>query len=161
MKLRTKAVALLFFTAVLSSCSVMQAYPGPRLPPEQIARIEDSFSEWVFWARAVSLESLDGRCVTTRNLEVLPGSHVVGVTYMSAKVVVISMSQSPCFVTFNAEPGHTYQVDGEDSLLKKGWHCWIEDVRTKKRTDGVPKPPAHLTLAPELPWRCTEAATAN
>lgn len=136
-------LSALLLAACAEGHGVMRTYAGPKLPDVEVAKIGGTFMFYGLGAHAVLLEAIDDRRVTEGDLEVLPGQHTVAVKYQAATLNVSFSGTSPCFVTFDAQPGHSYIADGEaDSTT---WRCWIEDVQTKQRTDGTFSPPPGWT----------------
>jgi hypothetical protein len=71
---------------------------------ENTARIEA--------APEISLESCDGKKVSSFSIKVPPGKHVVEMSYRSqVSGQTREYSSDTCFLVFTAEEGHTYRVD--------------------------------------------------
>jgi hypothetical protein len=143
---------VVLFGAWLASCSVMQAYPGPKLPPEQVARVHGTFRFWGIGAKTVELKSIDDTPVKSGafgagDVEVVPGRHTVSAEYFRDVLNLVQSSRAPCFITWDAEAGHTYRVNGE---LGHTWHCWIEDTGTYQRIDGTFSPPSEWKRGAEV-----------
>jgi hypothetical protein len=131
---------------------VMQVYPGPPLPPEQIAKIGGTF---IFLpAKAVRLKTIDGASVTEGDLEVMPGEHTVSVRFEWRPSGVTLVSAEQCYITFQAEAGHVYVVGADPSMNKETWRCWIEDVHTKQHTIGDFRVPNGDQLKTCTLWSC-------
>lgn len=114
-------IACLVFT--IGCATTMQAYSGPKLPPDKVATIRRStFSKIVFGmlgARAAE------------SFEVLPDDHTIWVWFRDDFLI----SEHSCKITFMAKAGHTYEVYGESE--RRTWHCWVEDMDTAQRTEGI------------------------
>lgn len=123
---------------LVSGCTLALTplYPGPRLPAAQVAQIASNEDFYVFADKFVRIVSVDGnKC--DLDVEVLPGRHLVGLAYDGAAANVAVASLRPCYVPLQAEAGHRYKVYGESSYWKRSWRCWITDVATGQRTEGL------------------------
>lgn len=159
---RHVAIAVLLAVAIIgcpARYGVMQIYPGPPLPPEQIAKIGGTFNVgWPFSFDRTKIarpKTIDGTAVTEGDLEVLPGEHTVSVRFeWHPQNSGILVSAEQCFVTFQAEAGHAYVVGGDPSMDQETWRCWIEDVQSKQRTMGDFRVPNGNGLKICALWSC-------
>src|SRR5262249_9379173 len=110
----------------------------PRLPPDKVATIKPTR-----FSANVSIVVLDGASVdatstsvSSTSLEVLPGPHTIGVWYASGGGGFVKRSIRPCYITFQAEPGHTYYAHGLSFGLD--WSCWLEDSQGGRRVTSAP-----------------------
>lgn len=112
----------------------MRTYSGPKLADQEVAKIGGTFKFYGLGAHTVLLHEVDGVPVTEGDLEVLPGAHTVSTTYSSAVITTEFRGVAPCYVTFQAEAGHTYIANG--AANDDTWQCWIEDTGTRQRVSG-------------------------
>lgn len=131
--------ALLMLVGLIAACAegsgVMRTYTGPKRPDADIAKVGGTFVFYGLGAHTVTLHEIDGTRVTEGDLEVLPGTHTVSVKYESAVATTAWHGISLCYVTFQADAGHTYIANGDAS--SESWRCWIEDKQTQQRISGT------------------------
>jgi hypothetical protein len=82
------------------------------------------------------------------DLELLPGEHTITASYELNIMNTIRRSVSPCFITFRADAGRSYVVNGTSFPSGKNWSCWIEDTQTGERTNGMFPAPGDDRLWP-------------
>jgi hypothetical protein len=91
-----------------------QCYIGRRLPMDKIAILKVPWTAGTVFATDVRIESVDGRYVRFRVLELLPGTHEIGY-----EMPVPSSDGIPKFksksCTTNFVAGHTYKIVGHSS----------------------------------------------
>lgn len=131
----------------LAGCSTTQVYPGPKLPPEQVAHLNGTHTFYVLGGSTILVTSIDGQEELADakvqdhdyvgDLELLPGVHTITVSYELDILAKPRRSVAPCVITFRAEAGHSYIVDGTSLPKGEVWRCWIEDAQTNERTDGT------------------------
>ena len=105
---------------VLTSCTTMQAYPGPKLSPEKVAVIERRAQIFaLIYGMTIYIGTIDGAVVdaTASEVEVLPGLHeltLVGQTshplWATPLVLMINPKFGPGKLSFRAEAGRTYKL---------------------------------------------------
>jgi hypothetical protein len=79
-------------------------YSASEQPTDKPARIEA--------ASGISLESVDGKRITSLSIKVPPGQHTVEMSVLKQSGgVTVERSRDNCFLVFNAAEGHTYRVD--------------------------------------------------
>lgn len=137
------ALRVLCILAVLlmltTSCATMQTYPGERLPQDRVARIDRSaIHQHFFYSLNINVAAVDGLNATgaQTEYEVLPGEHTLYVTcYSSYHILVAPAMVSKHFVvvpgnllTFRAEAGRRYKMQGED--VNELFFIWLEDMET-------------------------------
>jgi hypothetical protein len=126
--------------ALATSCTTtMQTYPGERLPPDRVARIDlFSIHRHMFYDLNINVAAVDGMNPTGTALEyeVLPGDHTLYLRcYSSYHILVAPAMVSKQFVvvpgnllTFRAEAGRRYKMNGED--VEGVFFIWLEDAET-------------------------------
>lgn len=110
---------------LLCSCGTVRMYPGPKRPPNEVARLQPGGHLF----RAVSIKSVDGRSLGfgNRYAEVLPGEHAVLVQLTTANGNVTRVIQRE--VTFVAKPGKTYTAEAQETgFWDTTFWAWIEDA---------------------------------
>ena len=112
MKYKKSLAAFVFFlivTAFLSGCASSQAYEGEKLPPEKEALIKGSYH--VFGTSA-SVTAIDGKDMrwTSGEIKALPGDHELEIHLQSGVYMFYSFAKAK--VSFTAEAGHVYRVEG-------------------------------------------------
>jgi hypothetical protein len=138
---------LLLLFLCLAACSTTQVYPGPKLPAEQVSRIDGTETFYGLGGSTVLLKTIDGveglddgavkDWDYAGDLELLPGDHTISASYELNIMNTIRYSVAPCTITFRAEPGHSYAVNGTSFPSGEVWSCWIEDTQTAERTEGT------------------------
>lgn len=123
-----KRASRLLALLAASGCGTLQIYPGSRRPPEEVARIEAAASDLgIASLDHVEVLSVDGEEIGSYrdSVEVLPGLHVVK-TCRGAGTGVKSQVE----LSFEAKPGHRYEVDGKDlSFSPLVVAFWIVDAK--------------------------------
>jgi hypothetical protein len=149
-----KICAVIFLSGCSSTGKHVRWYPPPPRDAREIALLKVQHS--VFYASAL-VETIDGEALrkehwftgnNTVEIELLPGSHTLGVAYVEGKTT--SVSNAPLTATFEA--GHTYdlrvaQLDaGAARTMVTAafggwgwWTAWITDVNTKEVVAGKPR----------------------
>ena len=93
----------------------------------------------------VRIASIDGSPmgVLDRDVEVAPGRHELTVNCYGMGYVSFR-SASPCTLTFQALPGHRYELRAgfdagrsSDGKLVIGWHSWLTDSDTGDKMECV------------------------
>jgi TonB family protein len=115
---------------MVACASTLPAYPGPRRPPETVARLH---------ARDLDIEEVDGYRggATTPDFEVTPGTHsaLVHVVARRDHAAFSSESLRVCFV---AEAGHTYAVIPRVVATGIGRGRWIPRIADETGNAWVP-----------------------
>jgi hypothetical protein len=120
------ALVLPFF----QGCSATKAYSGPDLPDKDVAVIKGSRT--VAGIRVYfSTVDEDGNDGVTYKIEVPAGQRKIRLYFGTTDGSVKGMSRT---LAFNAEGGHTYQVQGVEHDGKV-W-IWIEDTYTHETVSG-------------------------
>lgn len=123
---------------VAAGCVVIQPavkhYDGPSLQPSQVATLQSYSNFYGLGGKAITIVTIDGRHAP-ECADVLPGRYVIGMIYDAMAGSATISGRAPCFVTLDAEAGHTYRTGGSTS--GSSWDCWIEDLATSTRTAGV------------------------
>jgi hypothetical protein len=128
-------VVISLFLAGSSFAAPKRMYTGPERPASETALIRGASSE-------INIESCDGVKVTSLDLAVLPGDHIVEMSFSG----VLMRSADTSFLQLIAEAGHTYIVDIEDVHTQPGarYHAFILDKTTGKRVSRHFLPPSQL-----------------
>lgn len=122
------ALRFLGCLALLSGCATTQTYQGPRLNSDQVARLQGRYTYFLLFDTRVMLLTLDDKPFLVSRLigdpvaqrldplihnyaEILPGSHTVEAQWCWLGRFGLSCKPA-AKVTFTAEPGHSYTVDG-------------------------------------------------
>ena len=135
--------------AAAQGCVAMQMYPGPRLPDEQIATIEPTITYYGFIGdKEVAVISFNSGRIgePLAVLEVLPGRYLVGLRYNGSTFGIMIKNNNPCYVVVDALAGRQYKVNGQHGIGADRWKCWVSDLDTKSRREGI-------VVAGELPLR--------
>jgi hypothetical protein len=112
---------------LLSSCAPIKAYPGPELPPEQLATVTfDGTSQHIKLSNMQVDEtsnSLFSGNLPTSSFSILPGKHHIQFHYENRELVcfnVCTVYYGECYVDLTATAGHTYytQVKGLNSTIE-------------------------------------------
>lgn len=161
-----RALRLVFVFSLGAACcacapTVMRGYAGPQLQPAEVATLSGSkhILFLLFYSRGTLIlpDAVDDyvRERGTDEWELLPGPHVVRATYYLNHVfagggAVVRYSPQPVWrlVSFTAEPGRRYRVDGhiiEPMPDVEQFCAWIEDDETGELVGGskdcsVPEP---------------------
>jgi hypothetical protein len=147
--------AAMFFGGCGSSPKYVRWYPGPPKGTNEVAllTVQRSFAH-----ASSSVESIDGQRLArhfyslnhTREIELLPGSHTLGVAYYGGS----NQSISNRFLSASFQSGHTYNLRSEPidaglahALLMAAFRCretgwwtaWITDTTTQEVVAGVPR----------------------
>lgn len=147
---RALLLAGLVCLAALAACTAQpfQTYKGPKLPPEETAKISGgSF---------VIFDSFDGSKVERSVLQALPGHHELDATVRVTWPLIICLpgangvplcTSSPVLagkadgsLSFDVEPGKEYVVKGRLVDEKKRAALWLEDAETEAVVAGEPPP---------------------
>ncbi|MFH1373549.1 MAG: hypothetical protein ABII79_07135 [bacterium] len=116
-------LAVAFSITLCLSCSAkgtLVMYDGERKPPSRVATIDIS-AQHVFVMRVDTL-SRRYEALREKYVEILPGPHILEVTYRSKK----GTSDSPMPLEFSARAGHTYEVKAKTRSGR--WSAWIMDL---------------------------------
>lgn len=109
---KSLATFFVFIVAIafLSGCASSQAYEGEKLPPEKVALIKGSSH---IFGTAASITAIDGKDMrwTSGEIQALPGDHELDVHLMSGVYMFYSYAKAK--VSFTAEAGHVYRVEGK------------------------------------------------
>jgi hypothetical protein len=119
-------IIIFTLTLFLVACSsTMKMYSGPDLPPSETAIVRCGNI-------SVNIVSCDNRKVTANTLTLLPGEHIVEMSF--ANKYANSYSSDTAFLKFNARAGRTYSVDY--ILQGNKYNPFIEDVNTKEKVSS-------------------------
>ena len=128
-------IGLLLAIAGCARPVTVRMYEGPELPPEEKAIIKESRHEHDSSTTEAYILKLDGEWLpnyrtTPGVVEVLPGDREITcwVTYASFWTAFGPIAGPPLSLTFQAEAGHVYRVDGDFHYVKS--HLWIVDETT-------------------------------
>jgi len=106
-------------------------YSGPDLPANETAIVRGA-------TIGINIESCDGKKVTSSAVSVLPGDHVIE---MSFSISNVGSSRDTSFMKFTAEAGHTYGVDVTQNTGPGRYTAFIMDATSGKRvSDNIRKP---------------------
>ncbi len=128
-------VIALIFLAGLSFAAPQRMYTGPERPASETALVKGAASE-------INIVSCDGVKATKLEVSVLPGEHVIEMSFRGD----MEYSEDTSFLKFTAEAGHTYIVDREDVKNQQGafYNPFILDKTTGKRVSDNVIPPSKL-----------------
>lgn len=141
--------AALGATAIMAGCAAPPVV-GELRNPTEAARVESAGPRYLSMSEviAIGIPEVDGVAVATvrwNDAFVLsPGPH-------AARVVPFRMimqgfrEAAPRFMVFEAQPGHTYVVDGEPT--ESGWRIWMTDQASGEKVAELPSPDQ-----PDLSW---------
>lgn len=117
------AVASLFLAESVFAAP-KRMYTGLERPATETALIRGATSE-------INIESCDGMKVTSLEITVLPGEHIIEMSFSGP----LESSAQNSFLQFTAVAGHTYVVDREDVFSSPGplYSAFIFDKTTGKR----------------------------
>ena len=129
---------LIIALASFAACGcTMVVYPGPRLPPEQVAYVSRSYYSF---GKALCVDDIDGkeneRGILDTRFEVLPGPHEVHASVADRSIIiplpVLFPPQrydyyGPVTLVFSAAAGRTYHL-GMSKLDDGSWEVWLEDT---------------------------------
>ncbi len=143
------ALIICLLLAIAGCTTTVKMYEGAELPPEQTATIKDSYHEYVFNSTFSTIFQVDRKDIEggvgNIEIEVLPGQREVTCA-MGSFIGIIPVSRKPRTLTFQAEAGHVYRVDGSYYLN----HLWIVDETTGVEVAGdkpeIPEPIEHEPL---------------
>lgn len=131
---------------LIAACAPKQTYTGERLPPEQVARIQQYTNKiHLYYTRTLYVTSVDGLrpSFLQADYEVLPGQHVLAVkvswqtTLLAAPFVAAqNWRVNTNSLTFEAEAGHRYRLNGEEGP-NKIYYVWLEDADTGSIVAGT------------------------
>jgi hypothetical protein len=118
-----RAVVAGLLAVLLLGCggsTVLRMYEGPALPASEIAELDVSH-------RSIALMGVDTlqhryQALAHRQIELLPGPHVLLVNYSSLK----GRSSRPVSLEFNAQAGRKYVLKAVGGYAR--WSAWIEDA---------------------------------
>ncbi len=124
-------------------------YPGPDLPREQVATIRSGINFYgLSWVIAV-IDAVDGEKILRTadevnwgRIEILPGEHEVSASLwvsVLTPVTLVNRGSTPEFrrLTFAAEAGESYIVDGSWGGGSEKNAIWIVNERTKEIVAGT------------------------
>ena len=127
----------------------VKSYPGPDLPREQVATIRSGINFYgLSWVIA-AIDAVDGEKTLRRadevnwgKIEILPGEHEVSASLWIAvltPVTLVNRGSTPEFrrLTFVAEAGESYLVDGSWGGGPEKNAVWIVNERTKEVVAGT------------------------
>jgi tetratricopeptide (TPR) repeat protein len=103
----------------------MRMYSGPELPESQTALVRGA-------DLSINLVSCDDVKVTSTAITVLPGDHVIEMSYSGSG----GYSTNNSFTKFKAEAGHTYVVDKDNFTQPGRYFTFITDITTNKRVSS-------------------------
>lgn len=103
-----------------------QMYAGPRRAANESALIRGATKE-------VNIESCDGVKVTSLEISVLPGEHVLEMSYVGS----ISYSTENSFKKFSVEAGHTYTMDWTQGQAPASYTVVVKDITTGKMVNAT------------------------
>jgi hypothetical protein len=121
-----KVLAVVASVFLAGSCSTapMRGYTGPELPASQTALIRGASS-------GINIVSCDGMKVTSSAVSVLPGDHIIEMSYFDS--ISESYSVGTSFIKFTAEAEHIYSVGHMSSSLPGRYEVLVMDQTTGKR----------------------------
>ena len=139
-------VLLLF--AGLAACMPVKSYPGPQLAQEQVATIRGAVNFYgLSWVIPV-IDAVDEKIILRAadevnwgRIEILPGEHEVSASLwvsVLTPVTLVNRGSTPEFrrLTFVAEAGERYIVDGSWGGGSENNAIWIVNERTKQIVAG-------------------------
>ena len=131
----TICFAALLFSFVLSGCGTMQAYPGERRPPDQVALIKVGG-----WAELLSVNGQE-LASDEDKAEVLPGSHTITTRVVAPAGYQRTLISNAVILNLDTLAGHIYEIYG--ATFGGGWFkpptgftIWIQDKESKEVVAG-------------------------
>lgn len=131
---------------LIAACAPKQTYTGERLPAEQVARIQrNTIKIHLYYTRTLNVASVDGLqpSALQTDYEVLPGQHVLAVkVFWTTKLLLAPLVTAQNWqvntnsLTFEAEAGHRYRLNGEEGP-NKIYYVWLEDADTGSIVAGT------------------------
>jgi len=138
----------------VAGCGTMQAYPGVRLPREQVAVIDrQTHALRLYYGLTIMIVEIDGLNPKgyEPDIEVLPGEHqlkLLGETrfplWATPLVLATKPTIGPSTLSFRAEAGRRYKLATEE--VETGtFVVWVEDEKgsfaggLKPKSTGRPK----------------------
>jgi len=136
--LRVVTFLLLVIACTLPGCTTKKVYPGPELPPDEVALV--TWKSYL-WNPTVNIEAIDGmkRGTWERNFAVKPGKHTVTdyLAWCIDSAYYHHCDYKPHIdMHLEAEANHKYIVHGENWSNPR---YWIEDEGTRQVVDRYPE----------------------
>lgn len=134
-RIRTLGVLALLL-GLTAGCGATQTYTGERRPREQVAYVKGRTFKWqLFYQLDINVVAVDGveRAGAKFDFEVLPGEHTLSIAVgwsthlLAAPLVALKgLKVTPSQLTFRAEAGRTYKLNGEEGPDKL-FFVWLGD----------------------------------
>jgi tetratricopeptide (TPR) repeat protein len=119
-----KKLLTLFLLIILCGCStVHKMYSGPDLPASETATVRGADV-------TINLVSCDGNKFSANSIIVLPGKHIVEMSFYDS--VAARYSNDTAFLQFDAEKGHNYIVDKKLNTGYSRYSAFIMDAASGK-----------------------------
>jgi len=102
-------IVIILIITIFYGCGTIQVYTGDRLPKNKVAIIKQNGARPYY----IAIKEIDGKSVDSvfKNFEVLPGVHTLKINVMGSNPD-LSRKEDIDTISFVAEAGHVYRVDG-------------------------------------------------
>jgi hypothetical protein len=131
----SKLILLGVFAILATGCGAARVYEGPARTSAEVAVVHDDRRFYPLITRNVHVVSVDGEehFRWSFKIEMLPGTHTLGIRFTDYMFGIARWAKSLCFIKFNAEAGHEYQIDS--AIGGDAWRVWLVDQQTGARCD--------------------------
>jgi hypothetical protein len=111
----------------LLGCATTRMYPGPSLPPDQVAFIQCLEPGVIFIAIDGQKNNDVNSFIAYRPLEILPGEHTIALLYGAEG----KQSARPATVTFTAKAGARYLIKSNADGMR--WAPSIAEIEKERK----------------------------
>ena len=104
-----RKLLIILIITIFCGCGTIQVYTGDRLPKEKVAIIKQNGARPYY----IAIKEIDGKSVGSvfKDFEVLPGVHTLRINVMGS-FPNLYRKEDMDTISFVAEIGHVYRVDG-------------------------------------------------
>lgn len=132
-------LSVVLLICIVSGCSTMQAYDGPKLPENEVSIIKPfspgiAITHMMTKTHPLSIEQIDGKPTKmfSDKISIKPGEHTLKITFPNA-----SRHAGVRTISLIAEAGHFYMVYGTRDFYEAS--VWIVDETTGEEVARVDK----------------------
>ena len=103
-------ILIILIITIFYGCGTIQVYTGDRLPEEKVSIIKQNGTRPYY----IAIKEIDGKSVDSvfKNFEVLPGVRTLRINVMGSFPDFYNRKEDIDTISFVAEAGHVYRVDG-------------------------------------------------
>ncbi len=103
-------ILIILIITIFYGCGTIQVYTGDRLPEDKVAIIKQNGTRPYY----IAIKEIDGKSVDSvfKKFEILPGVHTLRIKVMGSFPDFYNRKEDMDTISFVAEAGHVYRVDG-------------------------------------------------